>query len=149
MTGTSVHMDTSKLLRNIDKIREDIPELVRAAVERGALIVEGEAKERCPADTGRLRNSITTTSTENGCDIGTNVFYAPYIEYGTGIHAEKGDGRKTPWNWEGTGKKWDGWHRTNGMPAQPFLRPALDTKKEDVIEEISETFAKLLKEYSK
>lgn len=148
MTGIGVHTDTTQLLRNIEKIRKDIPELVRTAVERGALIIEGEAKERCPADTGRLRNSITTNSTETGCDVGTNVFYAPYIEYGTGIHAENGNGRETPWSWKGTGKKGQGWHRTNGMPAQPFLRPALDTKKEEVIEEISETFAELLGEYS-
>ena len=148
MTGAGVHIDSSELLRDIDRIRDDIPELVRFAVERGALIIEGEAKERCPADTGRLRNSITTTSTDSGCDVGTNVYYAPYIEYGTGIHAENGNGRKTPWNWQGDGEKWGGWHRTSGMPAQPFLRPALDSKKEEAIEEIRDSFAELLKRYS-
>jgi HK97 gp10 family phage protein len=70
-------------------------ELARRAVK-----VETSAKRLCPVDTGRLRSSITW---ELGHDdigllaiIGTNVEYAPYVEFGT-----------------------------SRMRAQPFLRPAL------------------------
>lgn len=47
--------------------------------------VEGEAKNRCPVDTGNLRNSITheVDESEISVKIGTNVEYAPYVELGT------------------------------------------------------------------
>lgn len=55
---------------------------------------EGHAKEIITAekrvDTGRMRNSITHSETEDSTYIGTNVEYAPYNELGTrhmrGIH---------------------------------------------------------------
>lgn len=45
---------------------------------------EGYAKENCPVDTGRLRNSIAhqVVESEKAVYIGTNVEYAPYVEYG-------------------------------------------------------------------
>jgi hypothetical protein len=49
---------------------------------------EGYAKDDCPVDTGRLRNSIAH-KVEGGEDtvyIGTNVEYAPYVEYGEYRH---------------------------------------------------------------
>ena len=45
---------------------------------------ESYAKQLCPVDTGRLRNSITHAQlTEDTEVIGTNVEYAPYVELGT------------------------------------------------------------------
>ena len=77
--------------------------------------------------TGRLRNSIThkTEDESHGVDIivGTNVEYAPYVELGTGILAEKGDGRKTPWTYLGSDGKF---HTTTGMSPRPYLRPAVE-----------------------
>ena len=48
-------------------------------------MAETYAKERCPVDTGRLRNSITHTYDEDSKTviIGSNVEYAPYVELGT------------------------------------------------------------------
>ena len=77
--------------------------------------------------TGRLRNSIThkTEDESHGVDIivGTNVEYAPYVELGTGLLAEKGDGRKTPWTDLGSDGKF---HTTTGMSPRPFLRPSVE-----------------------
>lgn len=42
---------------------------------------EGYAKENCPVDTGRLRNSISNTVIDNDVYIGTNVVYAPKQEF--------------------------------------------------------------------
>ena len=44
---------------------------------------EGYAKDDCPVDTGRLRNSIAhkVIEDENAVYIGTNVEYAPYVEF--------------------------------------------------------------------
>lgn len=45
--------------------------------------VEGYAKDECPVDTGRLRNSITNqvVDSEQAVYVGTNVEYAPYVEF--------------------------------------------------------------------
>jgi hypothetical protein len=47
---------------------------------------ENAAKRRCPVDTGRLRASIGTRIERDGLGIvgviGTNVEYAPYVEFG-------------------------------------------------------------------
>lgn len=44
---------------------------------------EGYAKDDVPVDTGRLRNSIAhkVDSSEQAVYIGTNVEYAPYVEF--------------------------------------------------------------------
>ena len=48
-------------------------------------IVEGEAKELCPVDTGNLRGSINSQLGDDGLSVivGTPVEYAPHIEFGT------------------------------------------------------------------
>jgi len=60
------------------------------ALVRGALQVEGDAKRNAPVRTGRLRASITHSALERQGDVlavrvGTNVVYAPFVEFGTGI----------------------------------------------------------------
>lgn len=58
-----------------------------------ALAIERNAKQKAPLDTGRLRGSITHNFSESmggvEADIGTNVEYANYIEYGTRKRAAK------------------------------------------------------------
>lgn len=85
---------------------------------------EGYAKSNCPVDTGRLRNSITNqvVESEMATYIGTNVEYAPYVEFGTGKYAENGQGRKTPWVYK---DEKGNWHRTSGMKPSHFLRNAV------------------------
>jgi len=65
-------------------------------------------------DTGAMRNSINhqVANDENAVYVGTNQEYAPYHEYGTGIYAEGGRGRQTPWNYQDSHGEW---HRTRGM----------------------------------
>ena len=47
------------------------------------LTAEKYAKEITPVDTGRLRNSITHEVDGKDVYIGSNVEYAPHVEYGT------------------------------------------------------------------
>ena len=49
---------------------------------------EGYAKDDCPVDTGRLRNSIAhmVEGDDDKVYVGTNVEYAPYVEYGEYKH---------------------------------------------------------------
>lgn len=114
ITGVSY----AEILRKIDSA-------VAKGTRKIGSAAENYAKKRCPVDTGNLRNSIEHDSEDDGYTtvIGSQVHYAPYVEYGTGIYAENGKGRKTPWHYQDD----DGvWHFTHGMSPQPYLRPALE-----------------------
>ena len=80
---------------------KEVSEQFKKAVERGltaaAIIVESDAKLRSPIDSGTLMGSIAKGKVVNSSiQIGTNIEYAPYVEYGT-----------------------------SRMAAQPYLTPAL------------------------
>ena len=51
-----------------------------------AISVEAEAKTRAPVDTGRLRASLTHEVLAESASAGTNVVYAPFVEFGTRPH---------------------------------------------------------------
>lgn len=78
---------------------------------------------------GALKQSLTYALdlAKKIVTIGSNLFYSVYVELGTGIFAEKGNGRKTPWVWKDFNGKW---HFTRGMRAanegKGFLSPAVE-----------------------
>jgi len=112
----------------------------KALIQAGA-ILERQAALLAPVDTGRLRGSITWATKTKGSEamsaigesmqgdevraptkkwvlhVGTNVEYAPHIEYGT-RNRLKVFGRRSIF-------------RGRRKGAQPFLRPALMAYKED------------------
>ena len=124
----------------IDKI-EDIGDVqaIASAMQDACNLVEGAAKDKAPKDTGALRRSITSKIEVTGSEIDGIVFtpleYAPYIEYGTGLYAENGNGRQTPWVYRDD--KGD-YHYTHGQHPHPFLRPALNENKDEIIQIIKE-----------
>ena len=83
--------------------------------------------------TGNLKNSINTESfVEDGIptsETGPTAEYAPYVEYGTGIYAADGTGRKTPWRYK---DEEGNWHTTSGQEAQPFAEPGFQAAKPQV-----------------
>lgn len=87
------------------------------AMTRATLVVERAAKKNAPVDTGRLRSSITHAVRTTGLInptiqgiVGTNVKYAPYMEYGTGTFAGKSPYFPPP-------SALEGWARRHGMNA--------------------------------
>lgn len=82
---------------HLGELLDALPEQIEAALTAIGMVAETHAKEYCPVDTGRLRNSIShdTDMSVNAAIIGTNVEYAAYVELGT-----------------------------SKMRAQPYLRPA-------------------------
>ena len=106
---------------------KEVSGAIHAALLRGlekcGLVAEGYAKKMCPVDTGNLRNSIThvVDEQEPAAIIGTDSEYGTYVELGTGIYAEGGGGRPTPWVYQDAKGNW---HYTRGNKAQPFLKPA-------------------------
>lgn len=110
------------------------------AMGKACALVERKAKEKAPKDTGALRRSITSEVYATGGEIEGVVFtpleYAPYVEYGTGLFAENGNGRKdVPWNYQDDEGNW---HSTSGQHPQPFMKPALDESREEILRILKE-----------
>ncbi len=121
------------VLQAITKIGDT--DKLREALGQACSLVERAAKETAPKDTGELRRSITSKVEEDEESLKGIVYtpleYAPYVEYGTGLFAENGDGRQdVPWYYlddEGALRK------TSGQKPHPFLRPALNENTEDIL----------------
>ena len=66
---------------NSDEFLKALPEQIEQALTAIGLTAESYAKQECPVDTGRLRNSIThaVESGEKAVYIGTNVEYAAFV----------------------------------------------------------------------
>lgn len=113
-----------KFTDNSGKVLAEFRDAALRALEKCGLTAEAYAKKLCPVDTGALRNSISHTvdDREPAAYVGTNSEYGPYVELGTGIYAEGGGGRPTPWVYQDAKGNW---HMTHGQRAQPFLKTAV------------------------
>ena len=111
------------------------PEKLEQALMRACLLVERAAKQKAPKGTGELARSITS-KVENGQGIVyTPLEYAPYVEFGTGLFAEEGGRKDVPWHYQDDEGNW---HSTSGMRPRPFMRPALDENREDILRVLRE-----------
>lgn len=110
---------------------------------KAAFLVENEAKKKCPVGTGELRNSITSEVEGNQAVVGSNLEYAPYVEFGTGIFSSLGNGRQTPWTYYD--QKTEQFYTTQGQEPQPYLIPALDENKEKIKEYFVNKIVEVLK----
>lgn len=72
--------------------------------------------------TGNLKNSMTHIVKGDTCYVGTNNEYAIYNELGTGVYADGGKGRKTPWMYK---DDQGNVHITRGMKPLHFLKNAV------------------------
>ena len=133
-------MDFDIKFEGLDKLIgkiEDFDDVhaMTSAMQDACNIVVGAAIDKAPKKTGALRRSITSKVELTGNSIEGIVFtpleYAPYQEYGTGLFAENGNGRKTGWAYEDekTGKT----IFTRGNRPHPFLRPAVNENKDKII----------------
>lgn len=107
MAGLSI-----RVIDNTALVKQASEAQIKRALTIMGETAEGYAKLKCPVDTGRLRNSITHEVNTDGkfVRIGTNVEYAPYVEFGTGRNAHSGMG---------------GNQSRGGQKPQPYLRPAI------------------------
>lgn len=107
---------------------------VQAALETACLLVETDAVKAAPKVDGLLRQSITSRVDGLTGIVYTPLEYAPYVEYGTGLFATgKGGGRtNVPWIYQD--EKTGEFIATSGQQPQPYLRPALDTNRDKIIE---------------
>ena len=108
---------------------------LNAALGKACALVERSAKQKAPKDKGDLRRSITSKVEGTEGVVYTPSEYAPYVEYGTGLFAEGGGRQDVPWNYQDDEGNW---HSTSGMKPQPYMRPALNENKEEILRIIKE-----------
>lgn len=124
-----------EIVETLNKL-ENTESIVKG-IELGCAAVERDAKKKAPKNTGELKRSITSKVENEGRQVVGKVFtpleYAPYVEYGTGLFAEKGGRKDVPWNYKDDKGEW---HSTRGMQPQPFMRPALQENRERILEYI-------------
>ena len=114
-------------------LADALAELARILTEdRGKRIAQMYIAQFPAVDTGALHDSITGEYIKalHSGTISTNVYYAAFVEYGTGIvgadnsHPDSG-GWAYDVNNHGDAGWWyqvdGGWRHTRGMPARPFM----------------------------
>ena len=114
-------------IKNVDRLTRRLNKIadmeLEKAMKKAVTMVHGQAKALAPVDTGNLAGSIRMEIKKKDKNLEgrvyTNVQYAPYVEFGTGV---AGNG-SYPYEVEGLKLAY---HETwGGMPAQPYMYPAL------------------------
>lgn len=149
----------------LEQVAQDIHGKVMVnTFQKAVLLLTRDAKKKSPVDTGRLRSSITgevySTQTLLGSHLlrgvaGTNVKYAPYMEFGTGTFTdgEKLHGRphKVPPKYL---KEWARRHKTNeyavsraifirgGLKPRLFFQYAADNNRDRIKKMIEDSVDK-------
>ena len=126
-----------EILNSLEKVADE--QKFEGALGKACALVERAARQKAPKGTGELRRSITSKIERNEGDIQGIVFtpleYAPYVEYGTGLFAENGGRKDVPWNYQDDEGEW---HSTSGQHPQPYMRPALDENREQILRILKE-----------
>jgi HK97 gp10 family phage protein len=151
-------------IQSIADWSEEKVQAVKDAVNESALNIQTAAKQNLTSngnvDNGRLRSSIQiepASSDHMKLTVGTNVFYAPYVEWGTGVYATHPTipGRQTPWafpvaaasdkkhyNWRVIEIDGQPYYLTKGAKPHPFLFPAAEAEKNNYVRNIGEALRK-------
>ena len=110
-----------------------------AALGKACALVERAAKQKAPKGNGELRRSITSKVEGTEGTVFTPLLYAPYVEFGTGLFAEEQGRQDVPWCYKDDKGEW---HTTYGMHPQPFMRPALNENREQILQILREGITK-------
>jgi len=110
--------------RAVNKFEKHLIRQVKRVIAETAEKLVAQAKALAPVADGNLKSSIDVTYAQGGLTaiVRVGAEYAVYVEYGTGIYAVKGNGRKDPWVYFKNGR----YYYTRGMKAQPFWNPSLE-----------------------
>lgn len=149
--------NADEVIRKLKKLSDvDTEQVLRKATA----YCHGQAKDLCPVGkTGALRESIHMQFIKKGRQSGgkvyTNMEYASYVEFGTGIngngsypHANKLPGgmnltyRDTPWVYPVDTDDGKEFRYTKGQVAQPYMYPALADSEEYMLELMGEDLKK-------
>lgn len=103
-------MTVRVVFNRLPALAREYDDVVERELERAAFATEAAAKRLAPVDTGNLKNSIITRQdSDDQWTVTSAAEYSIYQEYGTDV-----------------------------MPAQPYMRPAVD--------EVAEIFIRRVKD---
>ena len=136
---------------NLNFVSIEIAKAVEKGLNIGGQRVVGTAKKVITRNknvkTGRLRNSISKSVRRRGnliteARVGTNVVYAPHIEFGTKPHKIRATKKKVLAN-----------RRENmffgksvnhpGFSGRPFLRPALKFQTKNITKDVTDAIKRV------
>jgi len=133
------------LLKKLGSLGGDVENTVRKSMSKNIKLVQGEAKLLAPVDTGDLRKSIHRRTESNKSRVRgivyTNSDHAAYMEFGTGQK-----GAETNTNTEVSVSYKEDWV---GVPAQPYMYPALKNNKDQVIKNIKDDVKAAIRKVAK
>lgn len=115
---------------------------ITAAVQRAQRVVADHARDIVPVDTGELQSSITTVDPVDDFQsvvggVVATAEHAGFVEFGTGIRGmgtypgdlpQEGVPITGNWSYDYKRQNW------KGHAAQPYMRPALDAARSEVLE---------------
>ncbi len=134
MSSKSI-LGLDSLLRKLDALGVNTAAELAKSMDKNIKLVQGEAKMLAPVDLGDLRNSIFTKTVKKAKRIQgivyTNSDHAAYMEFGTG---QRGSASLSPPKDPDSKISYrEDWA---GVPAQPYMYPALKNQEAQVIENI-------------
>ena len=122
-----------KFKSTLQKIAEEHPQVMDAALDDTADAMSLEAQRIVPVDTGRLRASINVKREFLVKVIGTNVEYATDVEFGTGPHEIVAKNKKVLAD-KKKGIIFGKRVKHTGTKPQPYMRPAFENNRRRVAE---------------
>ena len=121
-----------KFTDNSIKVIDTINREVLNALEEASGELEAQVKKNTKVKTGKTKNSWTHKVDERKYEayVGSNYENAIWEEFGTGIEALNGNGRKdVPWVYRSEDGKW---HRTSGKKPRRALQNAFNSMKNSI-----------------
>ena len=128
--------EVSLLFRNIDRISENT---LDSAAKDGAEIVKKDAKERVPVDTGDLQGAIDIIRKEKTKNTTKKAAYQVGVRWKS---------KKSP-DGVNYGAAVEFGHKTKDgkqVPTKPFLRPAVDSNRGEIMSTVLRKFYEALGE---
>ena len=138
-----------KLAKKLQKFGEEGNMELQAITKINALEMQTTAKQKAPVNKaenvtgGDLRQSIQIAeNTPYSYTVFTNLFYAPFVEFGTGGNVD------IPKGWEEIAAQFKGKGiRKVNISAQPYMYPAFKEQTPKYIKDITTAYRDLKKKY--
>ena len=121
------------------KVKAKMNDTAVSFLEEAGGELQSEVKRNTRVDTGQTKGSwqYVVDESELSCTVGSDSENAIWEEFGTGIYALNGDGRKTPWKYQSADGKW---HTTKGKKGTRALFNAFHSLHSKIINRAKELF---------
>ena len=138
MAGVKFEDNSAKVIDAMDGAIREFLEWAGGRVEKS---VKRNSRVRTGQTAGSFRHVVDES--KNTVTIGSDMENAIWEEFGTGIHALNGDGRKdVPWHYQADDGKW---YTTSGKKPSRALQRSFDSNKSKIKSEAKKQMGTRLK----